>query len=664
MATDMTWFSIDDRTLRYLACVPILCSNLVAKLYMSTPLKTFRAWKPLCRIIAIAVIYHLVALVGMRLAVLPGDVATVWVPAGLSLAVMLLWGLRVWPGVFLGAFSTYLILDPNPASLAIGATTAVGNTLTPLIGVKLLQTFIPSRYPFHKTTHVFIFIGIGALLCQLISATFGVTALRLANWITTSELGYVFLTWWIANATGVIVYTPWILSLYYRWKNGDSLRLKRQGKWEVLEIASWLALSIIVIQLAFFRGYPIEYLVIPLLVWAVFRFPTHITTTVIVITISLAVIGTVQEKSVFVRDDLNRSLLFLDSFIAVISITMLVLIAVLAERSQANQELQQAKQDLEKRVHNRTQELFEANQQLTQQQEDLQKQAESLNETVSQLKKTQAQLIQNETMTGLGQLVAGVAHEINNPIGFIYSNLTPAKDYFEDILELLDLYESKFPADDPDILELKEEIDFEFIPQDFMNLITSMRLGSERIHKIVLSLRNFSRLDEAELKSVDIHQGLDSTLLVLQHRLQGETDYPPIQVVKQYGNLPKIECFALYINQVFMNLLSNAIEGIIARQTQEDNAPTEQITIQTKRFSESIIQILIADNGIGIKPHYKSRIFEPFFTTKDVGKGTGLGLYNSYETIVIKHGGSLVCESIPNQKTIFEITLPIRSPIT
>ncbi|NMG57579.1 histidine kinase [Geitlerinema sp. P-1104] len=630
---------------------------------MSTLLKTFRSSKIAYRVVAIAVIYHLVALVGMRLAVLPGDVATVWVPAGLSLAVMLLWGVRVWPGVFLGAFSTYLILDPNPANLAIGLATAVGNTLTPLVGVRLLQLFIPSRYPFHKTTHVFIFIGIGALFCQLISATFGVSALLIANWITPSQLGYVFVTWWIANATGVIVYTPWILTLYYRWRNRQVLPTKRNWKWQFLEVFSWVAISMVVMRFAFFQGYPIEYLVIPLLVWAVFRFPPHITTTVIVITISLAVIGTVQEKSVFVRDNLNTSLLFLDSFIAVISVTMLVLIAVLAERSQASQELQQAKEELEERVQDRTQELFEANQQLKQQQEDLQKQAKSLNETVSQLKKTQAQLIQNETMTGLGQLVAGVAHEINNPIGFIYSNLTPAKEYFEDILELLELYDSKLSPDDPDILEFKEEIDFEFIQQDFVDLMTSMRSGSERIQQIVLSLRNFSRLDEAELKYVDIHEGLESTLLVLQHRLQGEREHPPIQVIKKYERLPKVECFALYMNQVFMNLLNNAIEGIIARRTEQDNAPTGKIIIQTKRFSESLIQILISDNGIGVGSSHKSRIFEPFFTTKDVGKGTGLGLYNSYETIVGKHGGSLVCESVPNQETIFEITLPIRNSL-
>ncbi|USR89463.1 MASE1 domain-containing protein [Phormidium yuhuli AB48] len=599
----------------------------------------------------------------MRLAVLPGDVATVWVPAGLSLAVVLLWGWGVWPGVLIGAFSTYLILDPSPASLGIGIITALGNTLTPLIGVRVIRHFIPSLDPLQKISHVFIFITIGALLCQLISASFGVGSLLIMNWITPSEIGYIFMTWWIANATGVIVYTPWILTLYCRWKNSPVISSKQHWKWKPVEIASWVAVSLIVMQLAFFQAYPIEYLVIPLLVWAVFRFPTYITTSVIVITISLAVVGTVQEKSVFVRDNLNTSLLFLNSFIAVISITMLVLMAVLTERSQASRELQQAKQDLEKRVQNRTQELFAANQQLIQQQEDLQKQAKSLNQTVSELRKTQAQLIQNETMTGLGQLVAGVAHEINNPIGFIYSNLTPAKEYFEDILKLLELYDSKLSPGDRDILQFKEEIDFEFIQQDFLDLMTSMRSGSERIQQIVVSLRNFSRLDEAELKYVDIHQGLDSTLLVLQHRLQGETDYPPIKIIKNYDNLPKVECFALYINQVFMNLLNNAIEGIVARQAQENNAPAGKITIQTKRFTESIIQIIISDNGIGISSRHKNRIFEPFFTTKDVGKGTGLGLYNSYETVVTKHGGSLVCESIPNQETTFEITLPIQSPL-
>jgi signal transduction histidine kinase len=618
-------------------------------------------WKHqnLFRILLIAVFYNLVALVGMKLAVLPGDVATVWVPAGFSLAVILIWGSQVWPGILIGAFSTYPILGPSPVSLAIGVVTAIGNTLTALIGAHLVQRFTRSRYPLQQTNHVFLFIIWGGLISQLISATFGVAALLIAQWITGSEFGYVFLTWWIANFTGVIIYAPCLLVWFTPAKQKTFKVIQGFVRQNLLEILSWLVLSSIVIKFAFFEQAPIEYLMMPLLVWAVFRFPATWTTSAVVMTTSFAVIGTVQERSIFVRDNLNTSLLFLDSFIAVISIAVLILMAILHERTQAVRELKNAKQDLEIRVKERTQELSDVNQQLEQQQIELKQQAASLTDALSKLQRTQAQLIQNETMTGLGQLVAGVAHEINNPIGFIHSNLTPAQEYFEDILKLLLLYQAKTPKPDPEILEFMEEIDFEFLQEDFLKLITSMRSGSERIQRIVLSLRNFSRLDEAELKFVDIHDGLDSTLLVLQHRLR-DTDAPSIQVIKNYNKLPQVECFAIYINQVFMNIINNAIDGIRARQQTETTPLQGRIHLETRLFDKSVIQVIIHDNGIGIKPEHQTRIFEPFFTTKDVGQGTGLGLYNSYEAIVTQHRGSLVCDSTLNQGTRFEITLPIR----
>ena len=615
----------------------------------------------LFRILLIAVVYNLVALVGMQLAVLPGDVATVWVPAGFSLAATLIWGRQVWLGIFIGAFSTYPILNPSPVSLAIGVVTAIGNTVTALVGAHLVQRFTRSRYPLQQANHVFLFIIWGGLISQLISATFGVIALLVTQWISRSEFAYVFLTWWIANFTGVIIYAPCLLVWFTPAKQRNIKVLQSFFRQNPLEIISWLVLSSIVIKFAFFEQAPIEYLMMPLLVWSVFRFSRTWTTSAVVITTSLAVIGTIQEQSIFVSDNINTSLLFLDSFIAVISITVLVLTAVLQERTNAIRDLENAKHDLEYRVVERTQELSQANQQLEQQQLYLKQQAASLTDALSQLKRTQAQLIQNETMTGLGQLVAGVAHEINNPIGFIHGNLTPAQEYFEDSLKLLCLSQAKTPKPDPEILQFMEEIDFEFLQEDFLKLITSMRSGSERIQRIVLSLRNFSRLDEAELKAVDIHDGLDSTLLVLQHRLQ-DADAPSIQVVKHYSKLPKIECFAIYINQVFMNIINNAIDGIRARQQTETTPLQGQIRLETRLFDESLVQILICDNGIGIKPEHQTRIFEPFFTTKDVGQGTGLGLYNSYETIVRQHGGSLVCDSTPNQGTRFEITLPLRKP--
>jgi signal transduction histidine kinase len=337
--------------------------------------------------------------------------------------------------------------------------------------------------------------------------------------------------------------------------------------------------------------------------------------------------------------------------------------AVLEERRQALASVQQAKEELESRVIERTQELSRANQQLQRQEIHLRDKADSLAKTLRQLKQTQAQLIQNEKMTGLGQLVAGIAHEINNPVSFIYSNLPPAKDYFRDLIELLSLYQEKTPNPDAEILEFEAEIDCEFIAKDCFKLLESMQSGANRIQRIVLSLRNFSRLDEAQLKSVDIHEGIESTLLILQHRLAGFDSHQadkkstdPIQVIKEYANLPKVECFSGEINQVYMNLLTNAIDAIAHLTPPKPG----EIKIKTAWRSPDRVSIAIADNGGGIEPDRQAKIFDPFFTTKPVGQGTGLGLYISYETIVKKHRGELLCRSDIGKGTTMEILLPIQ----
>lgn len=296
-----------------------------------------------------------------------------------------------------------------------------------------------------------------------------------------------------------------------------------------------------------------------------------------------------------------------------------------------------------------------------------QEQADRLEQIIYELQQTQAQLIQSEKMSSLGQLVAGVAHEINNPINFIYGNLTHAHQYTEDLLNLLQLYQQYYPEPETVIKSSIEAIDLEFLTVDFPKVIGSMKIGASRIREIVLLLRNFSRLDESEMKQVDIHEGINNTLLILDHRLKAKsTEYSEIKVIKDYGKLPLIHCYAGQLNQVFMNILTNAIDAIDEYNKKRSPAEIKNhpstIWICTEILEGNQVFILIGDNGPGMNEQVRSKLFDPFFTTKPVGSGTGLGMSISYKIIVEKHGGKIECISAPQQGTTFLIQIPIRQP--
>jgi signal transduction histidine kinase len=256
-------------------------------------------------------------------------------------------------------------------------------------------------------------------------------------------------------------------------------------------------------------------------------------------------------------------------------------------------------------------------------------------------------------------LVAGVAHEINNPVSFIYGNLPYANQYIEDLLHLVDRYQQHYPHPEPAIQRVRKAIDFDFLVEDLPKLLSSMRIGADRIRQIVLSLRNFSRLDEAQYKPVDLHEGIDSTLLLLQHRLKAKSGRPDIQAIKEYGQLPLVECYAGQLNQVFMNLLSNAIDALEESVAEGEENRSLCIWIRTEVQDSKYVAIRIADNAMGMTEEALRHIFDPFFTTKPIGKGTGLGLSISYQIVVEKHGGQLQCVSHPGRGTEFLIRMPI-----
>ncbi|MBE9164247.1 MULTISPECIES: ATP-binding sensor histidine kinase [Microcoleaceae] len=352
--------------------------------------------------------------------------------------------------------------------------------------------------------------------------------------------------------------------------------------------------------------------------------------------------------------------------------------------SAANEKLQEYSETLEAKVQERTREVTEKNALLQQEiserisiesalrqsEVQLREQAVQLEIALIELQQTQAQMIQTEKMSSLGQLVAGIAHEINNPINFIYGNLTYATEYMQNLLKLIDTYQRTYPNLTPELAAVTEEIELDFLKQDLLQILKSMNVGAERIRNIVIGLRNFSRLSESEMKRVDIHEGIESTLLILQHRLnsavklgdgddsgdEGGIASREIQVVKEYGNLPLVECSAGELNQVFVNILGNAIDALV--QLDNRQCPTPAIRIRTEVKGTSAI-VSIADNGLGMSESVRVRVFDPFFTTKPVGSGTGLGLSVSHSIIVQKHGGKLTCISAPRRGAEFVLEIPL-----
>lgn len=318
------------------------------------------------------------------------------------------------------------------------------------------------------------------------------------------------------------------------------------------------------------------------------------------------------------------------------------------------------------RMENRERQLVE--QELRRSGKQLQLQTEQLMQTLQNLQDFQLKLVQSEKMSALGNLVAGVAHEINNPLGFIAGNLAPAEDYVRDLLRLIDLYQQKFPRTDAEISDELEAIDFDYIREDLPKLLNSMKEGVVRIHDISTSLRTFSRADHDHPVFFNIHDGINSTILILKHRLKANESRQEIKITTSYSEMPPIECFPGQLNQVFMNLLANAIDALEeanrGRTFKQIEENPNRIGIYTALIEDGQrIQIRIQDNGVGISDQVKQKVFDHVFTTKEIGKGTGLGLAISRQIVVEKHRGSIQVNSELGQGSEFIVTLPIHKTV-
>ena len=300
---------------------------------------------------------------------------------------------------------------------------------------------------------------------------------------------------------------------------------------------------------------------------------------------------------------------------------------------------------------------------LTQNLEELvEERTAKLTQAMQELQQSQLQLVQSEKMSSLGQLVAGVAHEINNPVGFIDGNLSYVEEYIEELIKHLELYQKKFPTPGEEIEKHASQIDLEYLIEDLPKTIGSMKVGTERIRNISATLRTFSRIDAPEKVYYNLHEGLETTLMILKHRLKATSDRGEIKVIKNYGNLPEVKCYPSQINQVFMNLIANAIDALelnaIAPEPPPKNYPDMTIKIITKT-SDNFAIVRIQDNGAGIPEEVRQRVFEYLFTTKPAGKGTGLGLSISHHIVVDNHQGRIECLSAPGAGAEFIVEIPI-----
>ncbi len=566
--------------------------------------------------------------------------AAIWPSTGIFLATLLIWDQRFWLAIVICDFIVLQTTFYNNPFLSI--VISLVDVSDPLVVSWLILKFI-GYYPLNRALDTIKFVAL-LIPYPIISAVIGVTIQCLAGFTTWDSFGLIWRGWFTSTIISMLIMGSVILTWFPPPPRNELEAKLIQDSAPQYYLGEFL-LGIIALlgigYFAFWRGVSIEYMMILPLLWAAFRFRQKQVTSLILLAVGVAIIGTAQGYGSFAQDSVAQSLMLLQSFMTALAIATLVLAAAVQESRFSAAQLQQANDELEARVSKRTAELTT---------------------TLEQLQTTQSQLIQQEKMSSLGQLVAGVAHEINNPISFIHGNLDHIQTYTQDLLNFVQLHRQHYPNPVPEIQDKAEEIDLEFLQEDLVKILSSMKIGTDRIRQIVLSLRVFSRMDEAEIKDVDIHEGIDSTLLILQHRLKATPDRPEVKILKNYTSLPLVECYAGQLNQVFMNILVNAIDALDEMYSAKPDlkATPPQITISTLSLGSERVQIAIADNGPGMTELTCQRLFNPFFTTKPIGKGTGMGMSISHQIITDKHNGQLECFSTLGQGTEFLIKIPVK----
>jgi two-component system, NtrC family, sensor kinase len=575
--------------------------------------------------------YYIAAQLSMLLA-LPNSpgITPIWFPAPIAWSIFYLGGRHLFPGIWLSDVLMNLprLMANNSFDVAIllSIFKATVSVSVALLGSWLLSQFFVGRI-FDRVRNVIIF-SVTSTFLPLFTPTIVLIALCSFGGLPWSLYREIWLTWWIGDALSVLIAMPMIVTWRrFRWSD-----LRRDRIWDLVGLLVMLG---VITLMTGVMNYPVEYLMIPGLIWAALRLGNSGSTAGILLVSLIALIETAYGKGGFRRESLNESLILLQAFMATAAFTTLILLGVLAEKRKSGRDLAQANELLEARVRDRT---------------------ETLERALADLRQTQSQLVQSEKMTSLGQLVAGLAHEINNPISFIYGNLGHAQTYAEDLIDILDGYQSQVVEPHLALKTLIQERELDYIREDFPKVLTSMKTGADRIRQLILTLRNFSRLDEGGLKRVNLHDGLDSTLFVLNYRLTQMSNGYPIAVHKEYAVLPEVECYADEMNQVFMHLLNNAIDCVM-----EHNLPHPVLRIKTAILVEKEqLQIQIWNDGPAIPKEIQDRIFDPFFTTKPIGQGTGLGLAISHRIIEEKHGGTISVESKPGHGTTFSLCIPLK----
>ncbi len=575
--------------------------------------------------------YSIAAQLSMLLA-LPNSpgITPIWFPAPIAWSMFYLGGRHLFPGIWISDVVMNLPRLMGNNSIEVAFVLAMFKS-TVSVSVSLLGSWILSRFfvgrIFDRVRNVIVF-SVTSTFLPLLTPTLSLLVFCRVGILPWSLYREIWLTWWIGDALSVLISMPMIVT----WRRFRWADWRRDRMWD---LGGLLVMLGAITFMTGWMNYPVEYLMIPGLIWAALRLGNCGSTAGILLVSLIALIETAHGKGGFRHDSLNESLILLQTFMATAAFTTLILLGVLAEKRKVGQELTQANELLEARVLDRT---------------------ETLERALADLRQTQSQLVQSEKMTSLGQLVAGLAHEINNPISFIYGNLTHAQTYAEDLIDILDGYQSQVIEPHLALKTLIEERELDYIREDFPKVLVSMKTGADRIRQLILTLRNFSRLDEGGLKRVNLHDGLDSTLFVLNYRLTQMSNGYPIAVHKEYGDLPEVECYADEMNQVFMHLLNNAIDCVM-----DHNLPHPILRIKTSILKgKEQIQIQIWNDGPAIPEDIQDRIFDPFFTTKPIGQGTGLGLAISHRIIEEKHGGKIFVDSKPGNGTTFSLCIPLK----